>query len=208
MSFPANGIIDNFDRADETPLAGNWSTPVDVGDISNNLVSNQVKQTTNGFASNWWNPATFGPDAEAYMDYPTAGNGAKRFALWIKTAFENTSSLNGYSLTINSSGSWNLWKTVAGTITNLATSGHGFAAGRKAGINYIGGTVSTYEYSGSWNQTPVMQVTDNAIPDPGHVGFAQSKSGASASSIFDNFGGGTVSDPLDTRSMVGAFALG
>ncbi len=203
MSFPLFGIVDDFTRANETPLAGNWSTPIDVADVSHNLVSNQVRTGTSSRASNWWNVDIFGPDAEAYMDFVTAGNGARRFVLWIKTANENTGSLNGYTLVVNSTGAWLLNKVVAGASTNLATlSGHGAQA--KMGINWISGVVSTFEFVGSWNQTPVQQVTDNAVPGAGHIGFGQT-SGATTSSIFDNFGGGGTG--LDTFSTVNQLSL-
>lgn len=62
-------ILDNFNRADESPLAnGNWTSDVRVFDTGCDLTNNQATNPGTACAS-WWSAETFDPPIEVYGDF-------------------------------------------------------------------------------------------------------------------------------------------
>ena len=69
------GASDNFNRADENPLAGNWTTVPTAGNCK--IVTNVVNGVTTGSNEVYWNAGSFSNDQYSQLIFPTnvANNG-------------------------------------------------------------------------------------------------------------------------------------
>lgn len=72
--YPTTPVLDSGVGANEDPLAGNWSGPVDT-----NNDGGTCRRVSNQFASSvavaigdssWWNKTAFGPNQEAFVTIP------------------------------------------------------------------------------------------------------------------------------------------
>ena len=66
--FPTTGILDNFDRANETPVSGDWSNGI-TGAGSCNIAGNELVQGATG--SCWWSASSFDENQELFMTFPS-----------------------------------------------------------------------------------------------------------------------------------------
>lgn len=79
-TFPSPGlsVLDNFNRANETPLSGggNWSTPLATGDPNLNLSSNKVIHATAVAPTTaaWWTPQQFTPPFDVFCTVGSDGS--------------------------------------------------------------------------------------------------------------------------------------
>lgn len=192
MAFPVSSVIDNFTRADETPIATNWTTPMFTGDSAGpDLISNQADFTP---GTAYWDVTSFGPDMEAYftiINKPPSGSISVR----VRCQGVGTATKTYYEVRWwGDSDEWYLYKMVANTETQIATGTRSFASGDKMGLEVIGNVIRFLHYSsGAWAQ--VTSQNDSAISGAGYIGFGSDDGG----SIVDDFGGGTVSSvTLDT----------
>src|SRR5262249_5200630 len=96
---PTTPGLDTFNRANGG-AGGNWSLLRPTGYASMNVSGNAaVDASATSFASNYWNPAGFGPDVEAYATVTKWGaNDSIRIGARIQNA--GTTSASGYYLQI------------------------------------------------------------------------------------------------------------
>jgi hypothetical protein len=85
MPFPTTPIIDDFNRADENPIGGNWTNNA-LGEGADNqlrIVSNQLKAVTAATSCEmYWNKDIFnGQIIEAYFTVITKPGTSQRFSL-------------------------------------------------------------------------------------------------------------------------------
>lgn len=69
--FPTTGVLDNFDRADEDPIGGDWSNGVN-GSGSCDIAGNALVGAQNGGC--WWNASSFGENQEVFMTFSDCDN--------------------------------------------------------------------------------------------------------------------------------------
>lgn len=99
-------ILDNFNRADANSLGDNWSPgfggQLGVFGISNNRMD--IYSQVSGYTQAYWNQATFGPNAEAYIKVASWGDGAARLNIGIKCANpDSTTEQSAYTGTVHGS---------------------------------------------------------------------------------------------------------
>lgn len=201
MPFPTTGILDDFNRANESPVGGNWSSIIDDDDFNGlQLVSNALTTSFQGDnASSYWNAANFGPDCEAYITLSNTAGGQRR--LYLRVANIASASITGYFASIDQSGFYELYRSDADDSPFFLASGTtAFSAGDKFGIQAVGSTISAYLYqAGTWNQ--VMSVGDATYSNAGRIGVRMTSTEATQP-IIDDFGGGTYVDEYTPISFI------
>jgi hypothetical protein len=192
-AFPATGILDNFNRANEDPLAnGNWTCPAQTSAGNLTLTSNQTNSNF-GSADCYWSSSTFGPDSEAFVTISTVNNGFCT-ALFLRTNNLNSASLNGYwyehcAVTGASNDTFTIYRIDNGSFTSIAAGTQEVSSGDRIGAEAIGSSLKMYykAAAGSWVQ--VVSVTDSTYSGSGRIGLHLEDTTERA----DDFGGGTVS---------------
>lgn len=189
MAFPTTGILDDFNRANETPITTNWTTPAMTGDGAINLASNQLSGGA-GFFNAYYDVATYGPDLEVFAttaDIPGVGESMSVFCFMADAG----TTPDGYcvrlfggashtgEIRILNNGSTSLLLSL-GTLTT-------FIAGDKLGMARIGGIVEAWAYqSGAWSKL-------GGVLDTTYVGTATLALEMNGSRPrWDDFGGGRV----------------
>lgn len=195
VSAPPFAVIDDFNRADETPLGGIWTGPLRTGDVAFNLSSNQLAHSAPGG----------GAQASAY----TVKRYIRPFGFSIQLA--NTGGDAGIDYCIQNPGALSLegyrWQTNGTVLQLYKITDNGFT---KIGGDYAitaadgdelavtldyGGVHKLYHKlaAGSW--TLVDTVIDNTVNVfiMGNVGVFQT---ADASALLDNFSGYQVPIPF------------
>lgn len=190
MSFPVNGVLDSFTRADVTnSLGANWTGVIRAAWGSHGILSNQAYPAGN-YRSTYWSASQFGPDCEVYATLPVIGNvGANPYSeLWARLQNPgNDGTRNGYFLRLTLSSAY-IGKNVAGAETILGGSIATPVSGDKWGLEIIGTTINAYRDSGSgWSL--ISTKTDSSVSGAGYIGF---DNGNDTSARFDEFGGGTI----------------
>jgi hypothetical protein len=190
-AFPTTGILDNFNRADENPLAnGTWTCPSQTGAGGLSLTSNQANSTF-GSADCYWSPSTFGPNSEAFVTI-TVPSGVC-VALHLRLNNPNSSSLNGYwyewcGVAGAGNDTFTIYRIDNGSFTSIAAGTQEVSSGDSIGAEAIGSSLKMYykAAAGSWVQ--VVSVTDNTYSGSGRIGLHLEDTTERA----DDFGGGTV----------------
>ncbi len=197
MAFPTTGVIDAFNRANETPLSdgGKWSQgPEEFDGVATlRLLSNQVAQTqtpdtgdTKGGA--YRNDVNYGPDAEAFVDVAVVPEFF--MSLFVRVTTPGVGTTDGYFIFIDTpSGSWTLARKDNGTSVVIGSGGsQAVAAGSKVGLSIVGTTLTAWYQApgGSW--TAVASTTDTTYSAAGRIAMKM----RGDLGRFDNFGGGTV----------------
>lgn len=192
-SFPTQGILDTFTRANENPLSdgGKWTCPY-LSPLSLQIVSNQAVGQTTSDSGCFWNNATFGPETEAYVTVATLPPSGASVLL---TARQDTGSVNGYAVFMCISGScdfgvgWTIVRIDAGGPTVLATNAGVISAGDSIGMLIKGSTITAFKKSGGvWSS--VFSTTDSTYSAAGNIGV-NVESGGGTTAALTNFGGGT-----------------
>jgi hypothetical protein len=199
MAFPTTTLIDNFNRANETPLstAGNWSSPAFLGDGAYNLTGNQlVDPGGGGWRSIYWD-VSFGPDSEVWCTTPVEPLAA--IELIARLSSPGGGSAAGYMAHFaEGAGACGLYRIVSNIQTQIGgtatiTIGNNDQFGLE--VTGTGATVTISAYhkpaAGAWTQIITFGDTNAArITSAGFIGLAASI-GAGGASI-DDFSGGTV----------------
>lgn len=204
MAFPVNGVLDNFNRANEgPPLSTSWTSKIITTNNTLQVVSNQAWGA--GFNSSaWWNVTTFGPDSEAYV---TSADGFGQCWLWTNLQTPGTTGLDGYRFSFFlSSGNLQVFRVDDNVATQLGgdISGSARGAGDAFGGENIGGTLTGYvkPSGGSWTAYGATR-TDTTY-GTGYIGFTVTANNGTA----DDFGGGTVggvTPPTTTGPFIGLY---
>lgn len=200
-AFPTTQLIDQFNRANENPLAGNWTCPWAPGDNNLQLTTNAVKGP-GYFADGFWNPSTFGPPSEAFLTWSTVDSGIAQGAyLGARQQNPGAANVSGYYIYPNglfaaANNEWQFRRTDAGADTTLgATFTQALSSGDGIGIEIIGSTIAALHRGGSWTQLTTR--SDSTYSGAGSLGMGLT----GATNVFDDFGGGTVTERHQTRRV-------
>lgn len=202
----AAGLLDNFDRANNSTLGTNWTQVTSIGTNRLAVNGNQARASGSTYADAW-NVATYTGDQEIAVTLRTLDTGGAHLWLLLLIPDPAAGSFTGYLLDLVQTGTFNatLYRGVAGSYTNL---------GSATGVSYATGDVVTLRKVGSaltllQNGTPVSglnAVTDSSpLTAAGYAGI-----GGSGSSILtvDDFkagvlGGGGGQGTLTATGTVG-----
>ena len=188
MAFPANGVLDNFNRADGDAGA-NWSK-IWSGDYMFTVASNQIKCP---WSANWanagWNVATFGADCEAYVTIATV-SGANSISVYARMSALNTAGgPNGYRVSLTALNTLSIQRLDSGSPTTLgATISQTISNGDSLGIECTGSTIKAYYKASGGSWTEIGSRTDATYGAAGYIGLECYNDVIR----FDDFGGGTI----------------
>jgi hypothetical protein len=197
-SFPANGILDDFNRANEDPLAnGNWTK---IG-VSNHdpleLVSNAARRNTGGLikSGSYFSGRTFTANQEVYLTISTKPGNGWWMDLFLRIQDGTINNLDCYAISINiSSGTDTIQVTRKDDDANTSV-GAAFSQeitnGDGVGASITGSTITVYYRStalGAW--TALGTRTDATYSGTSSIDFAGSENGGTW--IADDFGGGSL----------------
>ena len=199
MSFPREGVLDNFNRANEGPppsasWANNW-----LGNglkVQSNALIAHVNAANNG---SYWSAGTFGPDCEIYLTLASiwSSNVWGHIALAARIVDPtNATAVDGYSVSIESDGSGqprgsSYYRIDNGVYTRLGsafTRGSNWTAGERLGLELIGSTLQAYIFSGGSWSTLTTSRSDSTYNAAGHLSISTDRTEWTG----DDFGGGTV----------------
>lgn len=192
----ATSVLDNFNRADENPLAGGWGSGGINGADAGQLVSDQgLSSGNNGvdFGGSWW-ATSFGAQQEVYCDLATFSQDMKLYAcISNPTVGPGPGGLTGYCLHISrSNADWVISRIdFGGTGRTLLAGSESWAASGDKVLFRVGasGYISAWHYTSAVGAfSPLGAITDTAYNSGGYVGFAL----YSLSDAIDNFGGGNL----------------
>jgi hypothetical protein len=190
MPFPSTGILDNFNRADESPATG-WTHLFN----SFAIVSNQLASAVVASVLSYYSASTYGPDCEGYYTVatkpPVGGSTAVLARLVdVGTAFTADGYLVKFdNVTGGANDVWAIQRVDNGAATTLgATFTQEVSNGDAIGIECIGSSISAlYKPSGgSW--TTLATRTDSTYTAAGYLGAS---SVSDTSNRIEDFGGGT-----------------
>lgn len=182
--FPANAVLDNFDRANESPLAGNWAGPIQSSSGQAYIVGQLAAVGSGDPSGSYWNATTFNANQEAYM-LMTAVNDYAQIWCRINTpgasvtgycvqARKSTSELRIYRWD-NESSPNQLGAAISQTITD----------GDSLGVKFNGTTIEAWYKVGAGAWTSAGTRTDSTYNTSGKIGM-QFNSGSG----IEDFGGG------------------
>jgi hypothetical protein len=195
-AFPTTGILDNFNRADENPLAnGNWTCPALLGASDLQLYGNAVAAFANNSSNDcYWSSASYGPDSEAYVKIIALPNAGSCNAVFARASNLNSSSFQTYwaeycPVSGASNDTFTLYRFLNNTSVSIANGIQEVSAGDSIGLEVIGTRVRMlYKPSaGAWTQ--ILSVTDSNISGSGRIGLHSEENGLTT---LDDFSGGTV----------------
>lgn len=222
MAVPQTTILDNFNRANESPLSGggNWGAPTAPfsGSAPCSLSSNAVGYASSAGAA-WWTPSTFGPDCEVYFTavaydsgnsgqffspclcMDVASSGANRYQCDIQLNAFNT--VVSVQLRRQGTGGWGS--------SSVGTSIGGFVPGGKMLLRKTGDMLEIWLQppSGAWTRVAAINDTlasggAGALP-AGRLGFLfNSQIGQPSALKLDDFGGGAVTGSPSGITEMGA----
>lgn len=208
-AFPTTGILDSFNRADENPVATNWSSQIFDPTFDFNGLKLASNALTVGFAgdnaSSWYDLSTFGPDQEAYCTIVQSAFNGDEWRLVLRAVNPGVSSLTCYDVRYQSFDDqiymyrWDDWNSP----TYMANVGETFAAGDKFGASVVGNTIKAYKYTGgAWAEK--LSTIDTTYTTAGYIGLRMGSGDVTTLPIADDFGGGTVAIPTGKQSFYSA----
>lgn len=187
-------VLDSFNRADESPIAGNWTGPIAAGIAQLKLTSNALAPNTT-FGGSWWQREIYPADQFAHITISAIGGSGigAALTLYCRAQSVGTSSLDGYIVTYDDTSGIQvrLWREDNGSDTQIGSSfTTGTAtAGDKIGVRAIGNTIEAWfapAGTGVWQLATSAQDTTYRLP--GFLGVAMDSAAPSVRG--DNFGGG------------------
>ncbi len=139
---PTTPVLDTFNRANGS-VGSNW-TVMHAGSFSTMNIANNVAVnpgSASQYAWNYWNPATFGPDVEAYATVATySGNDTLRIGARVSV---NSSTYSGYFVSIAANGLWSILRITTATVTTLASGvTDPISSGDQIGIRIVGSVIT------------------------------------------------------------------
>ncbi len=187
---PSTGILDNFNRANESPIVGGWKGPIFSVDKPLVLESEALRAITSEWYDSYWaTKAT--ADQEWYFTVTTLP--ASRFhELYARLQNPGGSKPTAYVLSVSTAGSWKLYRVIEGKETEIGSGSKAVATGDRYWINVKGTTIKCiHERAGV--ETVVIEKTDTQVTGEGYGGVALQGTGSSGHTAVDDFGGGTLS---------------
>jgi hypothetical protein len=194
VAFPTTSVLDNFDRANTgPPPSASWTGDASMAAAECKVISNTVAaNASNGF--DYWNPTTYGPDSECFMDIPTKPGSGQYAAVYVR--FDPPGN-NGYEVELDVAAGTDsvlIFRCDNTVFTQLGASiSQEFTAGDSLGLEMIGSTLQAYRKSGTWSALGTTR-TDGTYTVAGNLALQFGDTTARG----DNFGGGTVVVSSDT----------
>lgn len=188
VRLPSTSILDDFNRADESPLAGGWTLPVWSGGGNVRIVSNSVTYITGDYGDAAWTTAPAN-DQESYITFTTlTATGAPVAAVFVRLTTLGGFSVRGYELSADVNAGTIELKTMSPSFTTLASTNITLQSGDSLGIRAVGTTITGWRKpsGGSWTQ--ILSATDSSETS-GRIGFAIYQ----GTFVVDDFGGGNAS---------------
>lgn len=189
MAFPTLGILDQFTRANETPIAAPWAGPIFTGETQLRLVSNQL--ANDGSDGNSYYNTQFGPDIEAYCTLTSALAASARVIFYFRSTVG--ASVSGYRVQFrNIAGDHlieidrmdaNVNTQLGGNIDPADT----FASGDGFGCSMVSNEIIAYYKQGAGAWTNMGARTDSTYAGAGFTGVS-----LVGATTVDDFGGGTI----------------
>jgi hypothetical protein len=198
VGFPTTPILDNFNRANESPLAGGWNTAA-MFTFTDALVSNAATSTGSGAGGQVWGTTTATFDQEAYATLTAKPGAAGRSVAVVAPA--RTGDAAPRSLWyLTPSISDHDWLTLGGAGSlggiNYVGVSINMTVGNKLGIRFLSGNASLFLDTGSgfqwWGGS-----YNGSVPAGGTAwspGLMVDDTGQVAR--MDDFGGGPFVSPL------------
>ena len=186
---PTTPVLDSFNRANGGAGA-NWSLIRPTGFAGLNVSGNAVVDASASvFAWDFWNAASFGPDAEAYVTVATYG-AADTIRIGARVTNGGTTSQSGYYAAISSAGAWTILRIDSGVSTVLASGvTQVLASGDKIAVRVVGPVVTALHFTGgTWQQ----ELSYDTTPDATKYTAAGNLALEFKSSTLDDLGGGTL----------------
>jgi len=161
MSLPAS---DNFNRDDENPLAGNWTTV--TGQNALRLVNNRVAGTVSGKSSAaYWNADAFNDDHWSQATISLSNANGHDGPICRAQDDANTFYLFGVKSDV---GYGRYYKCVAGTVTQIGSNAGAVVQSDVLKLQVVGD-----QLTGSINGVAQTAQTDTAIPSGGSAGLRE-----------------------------------
>jgi hypothetical protein len=189
---PTTPVLDNFNRADG-PVGANWANIRGSGfyyamNVSGNAAVDAA--VSSGYAWNYWKPATFGPDAEAYATV-AAYSGTDTIRIGARVT-GGVSSYSGYFVSVSPSGAWSIIRIDNGGSPVTLSSGvtQTLASGDKIAIRIVGSLVTALHYTAANGWTQVLSYDTST--DATRYTAAGSLALEFRQSTIDDFGGGSL----------------
>jgi hypothetical protein len=158
----------NIDSAKWTPDA------YGAGDSSPTIQSNSATSPGSGYASAYYDDASFGADCEVYITIATRPGSANDVGVLLRMQSPGTSGMDGYSAQHAVNAGTDQWRIVRidngvetqlGALVDLES-----ANGDKLGIEAIGSDIAVYRNNGgTWTQLATR--TDSTYSGAGYTGF-------------------------------------
>jgi hypothetical protein len=143
------------------------------------------------YAWTYWNPATYGPNCEAFVTL-TSYVSSDLIRIGARVTGAGTNTISGYFVSISSSGVWSIIRFDSSTDPVILRSGptQPLASGDKIGIRIVGSNVSALLYTptGGWN----IVLSYNTAADTHRYTTAGAFALWFKASTADDFGGGTI----------------
>lgn len=197
MAFPTTGILDDFNRANTgPPPSSSWGSNKVFSATANNLIvsSNAITSGNTNFQSSWWNPSTFGPDAECYITCTTLPAGASDEVAFVmaRLATPGGTGVDGYGVAVTKQSGTDLVEVyridnAAQTLLGASMSQE-FSAGDSIGVECSGSSIRAHYKASGGSWTQLGSRTDSTYSAAGNVGVEL----FSTTVRLDDFGGGTV----------------
>lgn len=187
-------LLDNFNRANETPLSngGAWKGPIFSGDAQLLLNGNRVSAAGSSvWADSYW--ATKFPSNQI-VGYEIAAKVSSRiFEMSVRIQNPGTSNLNLYYCAINTStGAWELGSVVKGVEATVGTGSKALTVGDKVYLEASGTTIRCIHETAAGVKTTVIEKTSSAVSGEGFIGASLLSNGTELA--IDNFYGGALEE--------------
>lgn len=183
-SFPSTPMLDSFIGANETPIAENWTAPLNTLDGSARRIGNEFVSDVTGLGGAYYDVKAFNADCEAHATVTGIGN---TVTLWARVKNPGTTGPSGYMV------QWDIGNTLAivrvdsGTPTSLLTKSVALTLGDHFGIRCIGDRIDAWTtVNGVW--TRQMSVIDTTYKAGGWLAAEC----VTTSDKLDDFCGGEV----------------
>lgn len=207
MAFPTTPILDNFNRANESPLGGGWSAnPIYGGVGMFRIVSNQAQNISGASGHGYW-ATSFGADQEVYATIADWAGFNGFYLLARGTDFNNDFNQDYYLLTVSKTGnSFELTRVINDSGTVIGSTTQVISSGDSIGLVCAGSSIQGWYKSSGGNWTKLLDVTDSGIANGGNIGMIVDCSTPSQA-IIDDFGGGNYVATVEMRRGGGLFAF-
>lgn len=186
-SFPSTSLIDDFNRADESPLASGWTLPVWIGGGNVRVLSNSVTYITGDYGDAAWNTAPAN-DQEAWITFSTlTATGSPSASVFARLTNINGSTVRGYEVAADVNAGTIELKTMTPSFTTLDSASITLQQGDALGIRAVGTAITGWHKpsGGSWTQ--ILSATDSSETS-GRIGFGIYQ----GTFAVDDFGGGST----------------